>query len=141
MRAIAALSGGIDVVVNNADVNARHDAASSPEKEWTEVLDVNLTGTFRVCLAALPILRESSAPAVVNLGSTAGAVAVAGSAAYGVSKAAIMHLTLLLALEWAPFGIRVNAVAPTIVPTDMTADVLRSTDYMTAKLASIPSGG
>ncbi|MBO0772401.1 MAG: SDR family oxidoreductase, partial [Actinobacteria bacterium] len=95
---------------------------------------------IRMCRAAVRLLRAAPAPAVVNLGSTAGAVAVAGSAAYGVSKAAIMHLTKILALEWAPAGIRVNAVAPSIVPTAMTEDVRQSNEYMTAKLATIPLG-
>jgi NAD(P)-dependent dehydrogenase (short-subunit alcohol dehydrogenase family) len=78
--------------------------------------------------------------AVVNLGSTAGQVAIPGSAAYSVSKAAILHLTRVLAVEWAPSGIRVNAVAPTIVPSAMTADVLGDPAYMAAKLATIPLG-
>ncbi|HUY50284.1 MAG TPA: SDR family oxidoreductase [Streptosporangiaceae bacterium] len=132
--------GRLDVLVNNAGVNARHDFAGTSESEWREVLDINLGGTIRMCRAALWLLRRAPAPAVVNLGSTAGAVAVAGSAAYGVSKAAIMHLTKILALEWASAGIRVNAVAPTIVSTAMTENVRRSPEYMRAKLATIPLG-
>ncbi len=121
-------------------MNARHDFAGTSEAEWRDVLDVNLGGTIRMCRAALWLLRAAPAPAVVNLGSTAGAVAVAGSAAYGVSKAAIMHLTRILAFEWAPEGIRVNAVAPAIVPTAMTEDVRQSAEYMRTKLAAIPLG-
>ncbi|MBO0785712.1 MAG: SDR family oxidoreductase [Actinobacteria bacterium] len=137
---VARQFGGLDILINNAGVNARHDFAAASEEEWHEVLDVNLGGTIRMCRAAVRLLRAAPAPAVVNLGSTAGAVAVAGSAAYGVSKAAIMHLTKILALEWAPAGIRVNAVAPSIVPTAMTEDVRQSNEYMTAKLATIPLG-
>lgn len=140
VTAVAGEFGALDILVNNAGVNARHDFADTSELEWREVLDINLGGTIRMCRAALRLLRDAPAPAVVNLGSTAGAVAVAGSAAYGVSKAAIMHLTRILALEWAPAGIRVNAVAPTIVPTVMTEDVRRSPEYMKAKLATIPLG-
>ena len=138
VAAVASEHGGLDILVNNAGVNVRRDFASTSEAEWHEVLDVNLGGTVRMCRAALPLLRKATAPAVVNLGSTAGAVAVAGSAAYGVSKAGIMHLTKIIALEWAPLGIRVNAVAPTIVPTGMTDDVRGSAEYMQAKLATIP---
>jgi len=140
VASVAEEFGRLDILVNNAGVNARHDFAGTSESEWQEVLDVNLGGTIRMCRAALWLLRAAPAPAVVNLGSTAGAVAVAGSAAYGVSKAAIMHLTRILALEWAPEGIRVNAVAPTIVPTAMTEDVRQSAEYMRAKLAAIPLG-
>ncbi len=140
MAAVADEFGGLDILINNAGVTARHDFADTSESEWREVLDVNLGGTIRMCRAALPLLRTARAPAVVNIGSTAGAVAVTGSAAYGVSKAAIMHLTKILALEWAPDRIRVNAVAPTIVPTGMTEDVRHSPEYMAAKLATIPLG-
>lgn len=137
---VASAHEALDVLVNNAGINARHDAAGTSDEEWLQVIDVNLNGTFRMCRAALPLLRSSSSGAVVNLGSTAGAVAIGGSAAYGVSKAAILHLTRILALEWAPLGIRVNAVAPTIVATAMTEDVRRSSAYMDAKLATIPLG-
>ena len=140
MTAVASEFGGLDILINNAGVTARHDFADTSEAEWTEVLGVNLGGSVRMCRAALPLLRAARSPAVVNIGSTAGAVAVAGSAAYGVSKAAIMHLTKILAVEWAPARIRVNAVAPTIVPTAMTEDVRRSPGYMAAKLATIPLG-
>ncbi len=132
--------GRLDILVNNAGINARHSAADTSSEEWSQVMDVNLGGTIRTSLAALPLLRSSEDAAVVNLGSTAGTVATAGGAAYGVSKAAIMHLTRILALEWAQDGIRVNAVAPTIVPTDMTADVRASEVYLREKLASIPLG-
>jgi NAD(P)-dependent dehydrogenase (short-subunit alcohol dehydrogenase family) len=132
--------GRLDVLVNNAGVNARRAAADTDGAEWARVLDTNLGGTVRMSLAALPLLRSGEDAAVVNLGSTAGAVAIAGAAAYGVSKAAVMHLSRILAVEWARDGIRVNAVAPTIVPTGMTADVRSSQEYLRDKLASIPLG-
>lgn len=140
ISAAVAAHGGIDLLVNCAGVNSRHPAAAATLPQWQEVLDVNLTGTLRMCQAALPELRRSPSPAVVNLGSTAGAVAIAGAAAYGVSKAGVMHLTRILAAEWAAENIRVNSVAPTIVPTAMTASVRESQDYMRAKLATIPLG-
>lgn len=137
---VAARHGRLDVLVNNAGVTLRKAAAATSDDDWAAVLDVNLTGTFRMCRAARPLLQDSPSAAVVNLGSTAGERAIPGAAAYAVSKAGVLHLTRVLAVEWAEVGIRVNAVAPTIVPTPMTADVRASADYMTGKLASIPLG-
>lgn len=132
--------GRLDVLVNSAGINAFHDAVATPVDEWETVLDTNLTGTLRMCQAAHPLLCRSDRAAVVNLGSTAGVLAIPGSAAYGVSKAAILHLTRILAVEWAGQGIRVNAVAPTIVPTAMNAGARSAADYLPAKLATIPLG-
>lgn len=129
--------GGLDVLVNNAGINARGDTLTMPESTWHDVFDTNLHGTYRMSVAAHGALRERSG-AVVNLASTAGHIAVPGSAAYAVSKAAIIHLTRVLALEWATDEIRVNAVGPTIVPTDMTAAVRSDPAYLADKLASIP---
>jgi NAD(P)-dependent dehydrogenase (short-subunit alcohol dehydrogenase family) len=137
--AVAADLGGLDVLVNNAGVNARGDTVELPEQTWLTVIDTNLNGTYRMSVAAYPRLRERTG-VVVNLASTAGQIAVRGSAAYAVSKAAVIHLTRVLALEWAATGVRVNAVGPTIVPTAMTEDVRSDPDYLRDKLASIPLG-
>lgn len=132
--------GRCDLLVNNAGVLAWSAAEHTTQDEWRQVLDVNAGGTFWMSQATLPALRRSPRAAVVNLSSTAGLVAVAGSAAYGISKAAIAHLTRILALEWAGYGVRVNAVAPTIVPTDMNAAARANPTYLEAKLATIPLG-
>lgn len=132
--------GGCDLLVNNAGVLAWATAEDTTEAQWRTVLDVNAGGTFWMCRAALDPLRASPRAAVVNLASTAGLVAVSGSAAYAVSKAAIAHLTRVLAFEWAGDRIRVNAVAPTIVPTQMNVAARANPDYLAAKLASIPLG-
>ncbi|PXY25889.1 hypothetical protein BAY59_20190 [Prauserella coralliicola] len=140
VREVEAKLGGLDVLVNNAGVNGRGAAEELSEQDWNDPIDVNLSGTFRMCQAAYPLLTASPAPCIVNLTSTAGQVAVPGCAGYAVSKAGILHLTRVLALEWAANGIRVNAVGPTIVPTAMNADVRADAEYLTDKLASIPFG-
>lgn len=132
--------GGLDTLINNAGVTLRKDAVSTSEAEWQAILDLNLTGTVRMCTAAHAHLASSACGVVVNLGSTSGQVAIPGSAAYSVSTAAVLHLTRVLAVEWAVESIRVNAVAPTIVPSPMTADILDNAEFMAAKLATIPMG-
>jgi NAD(P)-dependent dehydrogenase (short-subunit alcohol dehydrogenase family) len=131
--------GRLDHLVNNAGIVTRGPASTMPVDEFSRVLDVNLTGTFRMAQAAYRALRDGGG-SIVNLGSTNGHVAVLDTVGYCVSKAGVMHLTKVLALEWAPDAIRVNAVGPTIVPTAMTSDVRSDVDYMRAKLASIPLG-
>lgn len=136
---VVARHGRLDHLVNNAGIVRRGLAVETTDAEMAEVLDVNLVGTFRVTTAAHDALRASGG-SVVNLGSTNGHIAVTNTVGYCVSKAGVMHLARVLALEWAPDGIRVNAVGPTIVPTDMTSDVRADAGYMADKLGTIPLG-
>lgn len=131
--------GRLDVLVNNAGINRPTAAEDAADQLWRDLLEVNLVGAVGMSRAALPALRQTRG-SIVNIGSTAGTLAIAGSAPYGVSKAAVMHFTRIAALEWAPYGIRVNAVAPTIVPTRMTEEVMRDEGYMSKKMATIPLG-
>ncbi|GAA4686818.1 SDR family NAD(P)-dependent oxidoreductase [Nocardioides nanhaiensis] len=132
--------GRLDVLVNAAGINARSPAADTSAAEWNRVMDVNLTGTYRMVQAAYPPLCDSRAASIVSLTSTAAAVAVPHNTAYSTSKAALVHLTRQLASEWGSDAIRVNSVAPTIVATAMTAAVRQDPVYMADKLASIPLG-
>jgi NAD(P)-dependent dehydrogenase (short-subunit alcohol dehydrogenase family) len=131
--------GRLDHLVNNAGVVRRGPAATMTEEDFTTTVDINLTGTFRMCQAAYPGLRDT-AGSVVNIGSTNGHIAVLNTLGYCVSKAGVMHMARVLAFEWAPDRIRVNAVGPTIVPTDMTSDLRADPAYMADKMATIPLG-
>lgn len=131
--------GRIDYLVNNAGIVRRGPATHMSLADFNEVLSVNLTGSFIVSQAAYPYLKKSRG-SVVNIGSTAGERPVKGTVGYCVSKAGVMHLARVLALEWASDGIRVNSVGPTIVPTDMTFDVRADDSYMASKLSTIPIG-
>ncbi|MBO0679143.1 glucose 1-dehydrogenase [Mycolicibacterium sp. S2-37] len=134
-------SGGIDLLVNNAGVNIPKPAVDVTEQDWDTVFDTNLKGTFFLTSAlATTWLNTSSPAAVVNIASQAGLVAIEERAAYGSSKAALIHLTKQLALEWAASGIRVNAVAPTFVRTELTESTLSRPDWAGELLSRIPAG-
>jgi NAD(P)-dependent dehydrogenase (short-subunit alcohol dehydrogenase family) len=139
-KAIAA-SGRLDMLVNNAGVNAPRPALEVTEDEWDLVHETNAKGTFFVTRALARHWVERKIPAaVVNVASQAGLVAIEERAVYGSSKAAMIHLTKLLALEWAMHGIRVNAVAPTFVRTELTASTLDRPEWAAELLGRIPLG-
>jgi len=111
--------GRIDVVVNNAGIQLNRAALDLSDEEWSSVLDVNLNATFYVCRAAGRYLCPQGSGSVVQVSSIAERFGLARRVPYGVSKAAISSLTRVLAVEWAPYGVRVNAVAPGYVETDL----------------------
>ncbi|MGN7252921.1 SDR family NAD(P)-dependent oxidoreductase [Arthrobacter sp. SAFR-014] len=134
-------SGGIDLLVNNAGVNVPKPALELTEDDWDTVFDTNLKGTFFLTTALARHWVAAGTPAaIVNIASQAGIVAIEERTAYGTSKAGMIHLTKILALEWAAAGIRVNAVAPTFVRTELTASTLSRPDWAAELLSRIPVG-
>ena len=114
--------GRIDVLVNNAGVTLRRLAQDVTRDEWQSVMDVNLTGTFFMSQqVAHHLLVARRAGVIVSLASTHGVVALSERSTYGISKAAIIHMTRVLAYEWAEHGIRVNAIAPGTIETPTRA--------------------
>ncbi|MER6709565.1 MULTISPECIES: SDR family oxidoreductase [unclassified Streptomyces] len=106
--------GRLDVVVNNAGLGGTAELADMTDDQWTRVLDVTLNGTFRCTRAALRRMRETGGGVIVNNASVVGWRAQAGQAHYAAAKAGVMALTRCAAVEAAAYGVRVNAVAPSL---------------------------
>ena len=106
--------GRLDVVVNNAGLGGTADLVDMTDDQWRRVVDVTLTGTFRCTRAALRLLCDQRSGVIVNNASVLGWRAQAGQAHYAAAKAGVMALTRSAAAEAAPFGVRVNAVAPSL---------------------------
>ncbi len=130
--------GRLDILVNNAGVGSRTDFRNLSDEDWAEVMDVNLLGTVRCMREGLDLLKASGDASIVNMGSIMEMRHVRQLSAYAASKAAIAALTRSVAVEYAPFGIRVNAVSPGYVETAMTRTVLRNQAMREALLARTP---
>jgi NAD(P)-dependent dehydrogenase (short-subunit alcohol dehydrogenase family) len=111
--------GRVDVLVNNAGIACITPAEETPPALWRQVLDVNLTGPFLLCQALGRRMLEQCNGSIVNVASVAGLRGVADRAAYNASKHGLIGLTRTLAVEWGGRGVRVNAVCPGWVKTEM----------------------
>jgi 3-oxoacyl-[acyl-carrier protein] reductase len=113
--------GGLDLLINNAGITRDGLMMRMKDEQWQEVLDTNAGGVFRMCRAALPGLAKKRDGVIVNVASVAALRGSPGQVNYSASKAAVVAITRSLALEVARRNVRVNAVAPGFVRTDMTA--------------------
>ena len=123
----SAALGVPQIVINNAGTVLRAPSLQVSEDDWTGVVDVNLSGVFRVAQAsAREMVRAGTSGSIINIASILGLRVRSQVASYAATKAAVVQLTKALALEWAEYGIRVNAIAPGYFETDMNRDFLRS---------------
>jgi NAD(P)-dependent dehydrogenase (short-subunit alcohol dehydrogenase family) len=133
--------GRVDVLVNNAGIAVRKNALEITREEWDKVIDVNLTGLFLCSRAAARRMKETGGGAIVNLASIMGfSGGLFPNPAYQASKGAVVNLTRALALEFAPMNIRVNAVAPTFVRTDLTTPIFSNPEVLAKVMEHTPLG-
>ena len=140
LERVVEVSGRLDVLVNSAGILGIGTAEDTSLEQWHRVLDVNLTGVFLGCRAAVPHMRRSGGGAIVNLSSFAGLRGLVGMVSYATSKGGVITLTQSLAKDHATEGIRVNAVCPGSVNTPMIAAVLAASDDPEARRARTIEG-
>jgi NAD(P)-dependent dehydrogenase (short-subunit alcohol dehydrogenase family) len=133
--------GGIDILVNNAGRAVRKPATELSAEEWDQVLDLNLKAMFFCSRAVHPYLKKRGGGSIVNLASVMGfSGGIFPNASYQASKGGVVNLTRALALEWAADNVRVNAVAPTFVRTDLTVPIFSNPDVLKTVMQHTPLG-
>jgi NAD(P)-dependent dehydrogenase (short-subunit alcohol dehydrogenase family) len=133
--------GAIDILVNNAGRAVRRTAIEVKKEEWDAVIDLNLTALFLCSRAAHPYMKRRGGGAIVNLASIMGlSGGIYPNASYQASKGGVVNLTRALALEWAADNIRVNAVAPTYVRTDLTTPIFSNPEVLKTVMGHTPLG-
>jgi NAD(P)-dependent dehydrogenase (short-subunit alcohol dehydrogenase family) len=138
---IVAAFGRLDVLVNNAGANLRKYASEVTPDEWDAVMAVNIRGTFFLTQrVGRHFIAAGQGGSIVNIASTHGLVGAVERSTYGISKAALIQMTRMLAVEWAEHGIRVNAIAPGRMATPSPSRAAKGQDraYMDAMLKRIP---
>lgn len=128
--------GALDILVNNAGVIKDKSLMMMDPSDWREVIDTNLTGYFNMAKACIVTMMKQKSGNIINISSVAGVIGTARQANYSSAKAGIIGLTKSLAKEVASYNIRVNAVAPGYIETDMTKDLKQKEDL----IKMIPSG-
>ena len=133
--------GAFDILVNSAGRAVRKPATELSTEEWDQVLDLNLKATFLCSRAAVPYMKKRGGGSIVNLASIMGfSGGIFPNASYQASKGGIVNLTRALALEWAADNIRVNAVAPTFVRTQLTVPIFSNPEVLKQVMLHTPLG-
>ncbi len=129
---------GIDILVNNAGITRDKSLMMMTKEDWTEVIDTDLTGVFNFTRSCIITFLKQKSGNIVNISSASGIHPLPGQVNYAAAKAGVIGFTRALAKEVAPHNVRVNAVAPGFIETDMTAALTEK--YRTKLIGSIPAG-
>lgn len=140
IEAAADALGGLDILINNAGLENVRPSMDVDEALWDSIVDTNLKGAFFCARAAGKIMAAKGGGAIVNLCSLTSFVGIPTAVPYGASKTGLLGMTRALATEWAPLGIRVNAVAPGYFRTAMTEIFYEDEDWQSRMLSKIPQG-
>lgn len=134
-------NGSLEIIVNNAGTAAISPSVDLSLEDWQRVIDVNLTGLFVCCRDAAKVMMKKKYGKIINIASIYGAVGdVFTTAPYYASKGGVVNLTRALAVEWAPYNINVNAIAPGFFPSEMTQDIFKDENILNYLISRTPLG-
>jgi NAD(P)-dependent dehydrogenase (short-subunit alcohol dehydrogenase family) len=138
MRTVGSAHGKLDILVNNAGLNILADFRNMSDADWVRLREVNLDGVIRIARDGFPLLKVSGRGSLVNVASIMGNRGLRPLAAYSATKGAVAALTRGLAVEYAPFNIRVNTLAPGYVETKLTQRALKMPQFRNALIEKTP---
>ncbi|RTE05814.1 SDR family NAD(P)-dependent oxidoreductase [Paenibacillus whitsoniae] len=131
-------TGRIDILINNAGMNIRSQALAVTDEEWDKIMQTNLKSAFLCSQIVGGHMREQAYGRIINIASVAGHVALRTGVVYAATKAAMIQITKVLALEWGPYGINVNGIGPWYFRTPLTEKMLDQPDYLAEIIARTP---
>lgn len=137
-RSVTDTHGRLDVIVSNAGLNVRADFRHLSDADWVRIREVNLDGVVRIARDGFDLLRASGRGSLINIASIMGHRGLRQLAGYSATKGAVAALTRALAVEYAPFGIRVNTISPGFVETALTERILKNPLFEKALLDQTP---
>ncbi|MGV3488636.1 MAG: SDR family NAD(P)-dependent oxidoreductase [Tuberibacillus sp.] len=130
--------GHIDILVNNAGMNIRSKALEVTDEEWHKIMETNLHSAFMMSQETAKVMKDQGKGKIINITSVGGHVALRTGVVYAATKAALIQMTKTLAIEWAQYGININAVGPWYFKTPLTEKLLADEEYLNDILVRTP---